>query len=162
MGDVTSYSHHAAERDRFTDAVLNSTQPKRLVLAGPGTGKSHLFQAAAKLSRAQGKKNILVLSFINELVNDLAIDLHGLATVRTLHSFAAKQLTSGHTFYMDLLDVIEHDYEVETGTTKDFAKLLHNLEDDPTAISYLQRRTYYQAYDPASIVYELVVARHSR
>jgi len=127
-------------------------------MAGPGTGKSHLFQEVASKLIETGKTKILVLTFINELVKDLSVDMHSLAEVSTLHSFAAKELRNRHVIYMDLLKVVSKDLKNEQSISKELDKILHNLEyTESDAISYLsQRSKYYKSYDPSSIVFELV------
>ena len=68
-----------------------NTSEKRLFvgLAGPGTGKSTAFKTIADSDEFKGKK-ILILSFINKLVDDLSTDFrdYGDVKVLTLHSFA--------------------------------------------------------------------------
>jgi superfamily I DNA/RNA helicase len=145
-------------RNSYTDAIVADTSSKKLVVAGPGTGKSTLFQLVAKKHIEGGRGNVIVLSFINELVRDLAISMHGLAKISTLHSFAASQLRSQQEFYMDLLKVLELDYKIETGSEVDFATILHNLELTETdAIDYIHaRRRYYKSYEPSTMVFDLV------
>jgi hypothetical protein len=67
-----------AERKKHTDAILNSPSHKKIVVAGPGTGKTHLFNEI--LTRS---KNNLTLTFINALVEDLALELNGISEVKT-------------------------------------------------------------------------------
>src|ERR1700722_14949739 len=72
----------AAERQKSVARILASKSPKRVVVAGPGTGKTHLFKKVL-----EGKRSALTLSFINALIDDLALDLYGASEVRTLHSY---------------------------------------------------------------------------
>lgn len=155
------YKHHADERAAYSQKVIDSTSTKRLVMAGPGTGKSFLFQQVAKNLKDQSKSKILVLTFINELVKDLAVDMHGLAEVSTLHSFAAKKLSSRQRIYLDLLPIIAHDYKIETDADAavKYAEILNNLDIDSHSneLEYLgKRRQYYGAYDATTIVFDLV------
>jgi superfamily I DNA/RNA helicase len=158
MRDSDEYKTHSDKRAAYSKEVLQSDSSKKIVMAGPGTGKSFLFQQIAKQYIGEGKEKILVLTFINELVKDLAIDMHGLADVSTLHRFAAKELSLKQQIYMDLLKVVTTDFKIETGETKDFDTILHNLEySESQAIEYLRgRRGYYSCLDPASMVFELV------
>ena len=68
------YEEFSELRGRATSEVLNSDAEKRIIIAGPGTGKSYLFQEVCKYLISQNRTNILALSFINELVDDLAVD----------------------------------------------------------------------------------------
>lgn len=158
MRDSATYEEFKTKRASYSLKVLNSTSRKMIVMAGPGTGKSFLFQELSRRYIDEGKSNILVLSFINELVKDLTVDMHGLAEVSTLHSFAAKELGLKQTIYMNLLGVIGKDLRLEKNETKKFDEILHNLEyEEQDVIEYLRkRRDYYKAIDPSSMVYELV------
>lgn len=153
-----TYQRYEDDRAQYSQKLLDSTSSKKIVMAGPGTGKSYLFQQVASKFKKDGKDNILVLSFINELVKDLTIGMHGLADVYTLHSFSAKQLGSHQTICMDLLTVVSNDLKIEKNASKNLVSILHNMDTgESDAIGYLAaRRAYYAAYDPASIVYELV------
>src|SRR5438132_13750316 len=66
--------------------VLASQSHKKLVVAGPGAGKTSLFRML--LDRADGDSNRrLVLTFINNLKADLDRSLGDDAEVFTLHGF---------------------------------------------------------------------------
>ena len=156
-----NYEYHEKERASYSQKVISSTSSKRLVMAGPGTGKSYLFQQVAKDLIEKSKTKILVLTFINELVKDLSVDMHGLAEVSTLHSFAAKKLKSNQNIYLDLLSVVAKDYavEMESDTQVKYQPILNNLKLDghEDELRYLdKRRQYYKSYDATTIVYELV------
>jgi hypothetical protein len=84
------YRNVAADRKKFTDAVIESKSHRKIVVAGPGTGKTHLFKEILK-QRANG----LTLTFINALVEDLSLELKGISQVRTLHGFARGLIASG-------------------------------------------------------------------
>jgi len=158
MTEPETYEVHNKKRASFTKKVLDSSADKMIVMAGPGTGKSFLFQQIAKDKIQNGQRRILVLTFINELVKDLTIDMHGLAEVSTLHSFAAKELRLSQSIYMGLLDVVGDDLQIEKSIRCELGAVLHNLEYGETeAIEYLRaRRDYYASIDPASMVFELV------
>src|SRR5260370_27576048 len=83
-----NYTKASAEREKHVEDILGSTSPKKVVVAGPGTGKTHLFREILK-----GKTNTLTLTFVNALVEDLSLELYELSDVRTLHSFARQLLT---------------------------------------------------------------------
>jgi chromosomal replication initiation ATPase DnaA len=59
------YEKYAQKRDALTEAIINSDACKKLIVAGPGTGKSYLFQQICKRSAEEGEAKILALSFIN-------------------------------------------------------------------------------------------------
>jgi superfamily I DNA/RNA helicase len=155
---TSEYEEFETKRSGYSQLVLDSSTSKKIVMAGPGTGKSYLFQQIAKNLISTGKTKILVLTFINELVKDLSVDMHSLAEVSTLHSFAAKELRNNQVIYMDLLKVVSKDLKDEQSVSKELDKILHNLEyTESAAIEYLAKRSkYYKSYDPSSIVFELV------
>jgi len=155
--DETIYSEFSERRNRATLEVLESTAEKRIIIAGPGTGKSFLFQEVCKNLRAQNRTNILTLSFINELVDDLAVDLFNLSEVRTLHSLALSKLPTKSKMFLKLGDVIEDDYAVIYGESIDFKELLHNLINETDMLEfYSSRRRYYNFFSPDCSVYTLI------
>ena len=79
---------HKAKRNEDTLKILGSSHMRKVVVAGPGTGKSYLFQEAIKNERKLGKTNFLALTFMGKLCDELADDLAGLALTKTLHGFA--------------------------------------------------------------------------
>jgi hypothetical protein len=70
-------------RTRNLEAVLSSGSRKKVIVAGPGTGKTFTFGKV--LERVDGE--VLILSFLGNLVADLEKDLGDRATVRTFHRF---------------------------------------------------------------------------
>jgi len=75
--DKVKYEIADSERKKYVDAILNSPSNKNIVVAGPGTGKTHLFKMIL-----EGKKDTLTLSFINALVEDLSLELCGISDVK--------------------------------------------------------------------------------
>lgn len=151
------YEEFSELRDRATLEVLNSDAEKRIIIAGPGTGKSYLFQEVCKKLISQNHTNILTLSFINELVDDLAIDLYKLAEVRTLHSLALSLLPTSSKMFLELESVIADDYCILNGTEIDYKYLLCNLLDEPEKLEfYSSRRRYYNFFSPNCSVYTLM------
>jgi hypothetical protein len=83
MKGIEEYQAFKEERKLHTETILNCNSQKKVVLAGAGTGKTHLFKKIL-----QGKKNTLTLTFINALVEDLSLELLGISEVKTLHGLA--------------------------------------------------------------------------
>src|ERR1700674_3174326 len=73
------------------DKILGSKSLKKLIVAGPGAGKTTLFKLLLE-STPGDEKSRLVLTFINNLKDDLEPDLSGLATVFTLHGYCQSLL----------------------------------------------------------------------
>ena len=71
------------------DAVVNSESAKKLVVAGPGAGKTYLFRRLLEKLEAE-QDDALVLTFINNLKDDLARDLGAVSQVYTFHSYCQR------------------------------------------------------------------------
>lgn len=85
-----------AERRTALTAILDSEARKKLIVAGPGTGKTYTFKAA--LERAGGG---VALTFIRALVRDLRVALADTAEiVNTFHGFA-KHMLHSHPYGVD-------------------------------------------------------------
>lgn len=152
------YTRARDRRDEHVAAVLSSASTKKLVVAGPGTGKTHLFKEILK-----DKPHSLTLTFINALVDDLSVDLSGLSDVRTLHSFARDLLRrlwkkEEICLFPRLSDVIHEDLMMLKGEDVDFATLFHNRDDGhPRLMFYKERKKYYdESYGYADIVFAAV------
>jgi ATP-dependent DNA helicase UvrD/PcrA len=151
------YEKHSLQRSEYTEAILRSDASKKLILAGPGTGKSFLFQQICKRKLEEGESKILALSFINELVDDLSQDLYDLAEVKTLHSFALSKIPGERNMFFRLGNVIEGDYAVAFGKPIDFNLIFCNLINDEEDLKfYSKRRKYYNFFSPNCSVYTLI------
>src|ERR1043166_8201464 len=76
----------AAELKEAVDRVLESPSRKKLVVAGPGAGKTTLFKKLLEAADGEAAGR-LVLTFINALKGDLDRNLGDLAQVFTLHGY---------------------------------------------------------------------------
>jgi len=151
----SEYEKRAQERTALIEAILNSNASKKLIVAGPGTGKSFLFQQICK--RRVGDAKILALSFINELVDDLSRDLHHLTEVKTLHSFALSRIPGDKNVFLELGSVIKRDYAIAFGEDVDFNSIFCNLiEAEEELTFYSNRRKYYNFFSPNCSVYTLI------
>lgn len=155
------YIEYSKKCEKYLKAIVNYDCSKKVIISGPGTGKSHLFQEISETVQKNGGNKILILSFINELVNNLAKDFHGIVEVevRTLHSFALSRLPSKlNKFYLNIESIIEEDYKImHDGKEINFGKILCNLIDNREALDfYSKRRKYYNAYGPNCSVYALL------
>lgn len=151
------YKAFEKNRDKYSNIIVKSTVDKKIIVSGPGTGKSYIFKRICDENIKQGKSNILTLSFINELVDDLTIDLLNKSEVKTLHSFALSIIRGADKYHTNLENIIKKDYEYLFGKTVDFNDLLCNLGSNQNLIGFFfDRRKYYEVYSPNSSVYSLV------
>ena len=107
---------HKTERANDVNSIKDSTHPRKVVVAGPGTGKSFLFSELIKKKLSEGKNNFLAITFIGKLSDALADDLCGLAKTQTLHSFARSFVLDhckGWTYYPRLHELIAEDLKAE-------------------------------------------------
>jgi len=107
---------HKAERAKDIKRIKDSVHPRKVVVAGPGTGKTHLFREIITKKRAEGKKRFLALTFVGKLADALADDLCGLAKTNTLHGFARSfvlEHTKNFDYYPQISEVIAEDLRNE-------------------------------------------------
>jgi len=138
------YQEVDQKRAECVRAVVASASRRKIVVAGPGTGKTTLFKHVLA-----GKKKTLTLTFVNSLVDDLSFDLAGASDVKTLHSFAYEVVK--RFFGKDELNVfpklslvIEDDAAILIGDNSKFDRLFHERQDaHPLIAFYSKRRRYY-------------------
>jgi superfamily I DNA/RNA helicase len=158
------------ERSASTDAIVRSAARKRLIVAGPGTGKSFTFRKAlAEAILAAGGGRGLALTFIRNLVADLTKDLGDLADVFTFHGYC-KHLMHQHNvgglqagaYYPPLIELAIEDVLLLEGRAlkeRDITEHLHNLDTaDGVIDTVLARADYYNAVSHTDLVYR--VLRH--
>jgi superfamily I DNA/RNA helicase len=152
------------ERSEASDAIVNSTAEKRLIVAGPGTGKTYTFKKALEAVGERG----LALTFIRNLVADLSEALSDVADVFTFHGFCkhlmhrhpVAGLSEGWDYYPGLLEVITADLKLlgQKDADKDeIEHSLHGLEDpDGVVTQALELGNYYNAVSHTDLVYRVL------
>jgi superfamily I DNA/RNA helicase len=155
--DVTAELKEAIER------ILQSTSRKKLVVAGPGTGKTTLFRALLELGSGS-QKTRLVLTFINNLKKDLEKSLSDLASIYTLHGYCQgllkrhsdlrAGLTGDFLCFPGLASLIKFDWEyLKNQPAPQFIALMRSLVAGTEIDFYLDRANYYDAVDFDDSVY---------
>jgi superfamily I DNA/RNA helicase len=146
----------AQERRRYLDLILDSESEKKIIVAGPGTGKTYTFK---RILNKLGPGNYLVLSFIRKLVDDLAKELGDAAEVKTFHAFCKRILheTQGKLdIYPALSEIIQKDAELLDHDYSDFETKFRNLEEETPEIAFfLARGDYYEYLSFDDSVYRL-------
>jgi len=151
------YARAKAERNKHVENVLKSGSRKKVVVAGPGTGKTFLFKEVL-----QGKGKCITLTFVNALVEDLSLELNGLSEVRTLHGFARNLLSrlakKEITIIPKLPEVIKEDALILSKNEIDFNRLFHERDDKSEHIEfYRQRKIYYgDCYGYSDVIFATV------
>ncbi|MCK8114795.1 UvrD-helicase domain-containing protein [Anaerosoma tenue] len=168
MTDEPGLTPEEAELKAAIDAVVESPSPKKLVVAGPGTGKTTLFKLILESSPDDPDKRI-VLTFINNLKSDLEADLGHLAHAHTLHSFCLGllhrtpslrgALTQDARCCPNLASLISEDWEIihQTEAPK-FVSEMRALAEGNNLDFYLARGDYYDAVDFDDSVYRVHAA----
>lgn len=82
MGDPAELQAMADARLQFLQSILVSTSPRKVIIAGPGTGKNFTFSKV--LGQVQGP--VLALTFLGNLARDLQRSLGEAVDARTFHS----------------------------------------------------------------------------
>jgi superfamily I DNA/RNA helicase len=146
----------AQERERYLNLILDSESDNKIIVAGPGTGKTYTFK---RVLENLGPGNYLVLSFIRKLVDDLAKELGDAAEVKTFHAFCKRILheTQGKVdIYLSLSEIIQKDAELLDLDYSDFDTKFRNLEEEAPEIAfYLERGDYYEYLSFDDSVYRL-------
>jgi len=141
--------NHMQERKNDVDEIKNSSYPRKVVVAGPGTGKSYLFQEIIKKKKEEGKKEFLAITFMGKLCDELADNLAGLAETMTLHGFARrfvlKYCSVEWEYYPDMIEIIKEDLNIK-GITK------FKIGDE----KYKERTLHYKAVGHDDVVYYAV------
>lgn len=144
------------ERTAITKAILESKAPRKLIVAGAGTGKTYTFSEVLKLN-PEGVN--IAMTFIRLLRNDMAGSLGAYAEVRTFHEFCKKILhenRGGFFLYPKLTTIIKEDsgyLNVECGN---FDDKFQQLDESGNEIQfYLKRGDYYNTVAFNDSVYRM-------
>src|SRR5260370_19351998 len=137
------------EREIDVNRILASDHPRRVVVGGPGTGKSFLFEQAIKKEMGNGKRNFLAITFIGKLGDALADDLAGLAETTTLHGFARQFVLNncpkGWEYFPEIAEIIKEDLT---------AKKIESFSIGD--LNYKERTKYYRAIGQDDVMHYAV------
>ena len=153
----------SAERQAALDKILHDAAPLKLIVAGPGTGKTHTFK---QLLHGDRKDN-LVLTFINLLVDDLTTELGDLAVVETLHRYAVgvlhrqgtPGLSNNFKLYPHLSKMLEPEVEILLGRAEATAAIERSmqwLEQGAPIDAFIRAGNYYDTVGFVDVVYRVV------
>ena len=160
MSDQNRHDQQNADRTRYTNLIIQSTAKNKIIIAGPGTGKSSTFR---KLFETKSGDN-LALTFINNLAFDLQKDLGELAEAHTFHSYCKKLLhkisvegidTDFH-YYPQLPILIKTDTDLIGIDLNKFDEAFQTLTEDDRIGFYLERGNYYNAVSHNDAVYRVL------
>jgi len=151
------------KRSSFTNAILTSKSPKKLIVAGPGTGKTHTFSELLELN--PGKN--LAVTFLKSLVADLTEKLGEMSDVHSFHGFCKEILhkfqptgiSANFEYYPPLFTLIAEDLSIAgtTTTVKQLEAEYLNLVDPSELIEHsIQLSNYYDTVGYTDSVYRVL------
>ena len=149
------------------EEILFSDHKNKLVLGGPGTGKTSLFKAI--IGNLPRGSDILVITFINNLADDLEKQLGEISDrdikVRTLHGFSKNFLLNEihpYKYFPELPKIIENDAYLLGLNYKDKKanQEFTNLKEIKEAKFYLSRSEYYNSVGHDDTVYRVFSYLH--
>jgi superfamily I DNA/RNA helicase len=160
MPDQNIHNQQNADRTRYTDLIIQSTARNKVIIAGPGTGKSFTFR---KLLETKTGDN-LALTFINNLAFDLQKDLGKLAESHTFHGYCKKLLhktpvdgiDTGFCYFPKLPLLIKSDADLIGIDLDKFDEAFHTLTEDDRIGFYIERGNYYNAVSHSDAVYRVL------
>jgi superfamily I DNA/RNA helicase len=140
------------------DLIVTSNHPKKVVVAGPGAGKTTLFKKLLqKSTTAKPDASHLVLTFINGLAAELEADLGGFAAVFTFHGYCFKLLhknphlreglTDSFQVFPQLASIIKSDWAIQNqgGDAPQFVKEMRLAKENEATEYFIGRSNYYNA-----------------
>lgn len=145
--------------------ILSSDYKNKLILGGPGTGKTFIFKNV--IESLPENTNILVITFINNLVVDLERRLSKISNrkieARTLHGFCKNFLLRKihrYKYFPELPKIIENDFSLlgSDFNKKGFSRALVNLQEEKGGVkNYLSRSKYYNSVSHDDAVYRVLL-----
>lgn len=145
-----------AERKQCLNQILQSLVKKKLIVSGPGTGKTFTFGQI--LIHTSGGNN-LALTFVKKLVADMEMTLGPYAETKTFHAYCKKILHqhNGKIELIPYLDkIIERDAEVLGKKLNNFNFKFYTLNENGGEIAfYLKRGDYYDVVSFNDSVYRI-------
>jgi len=146
---------HEENRKQATDNILSSGCCKKLIVAGPGAGKTFIFTKLLEKMTSDRDEH-LVLTFINTLKEDLDSSLSHLAKVYTLHGYCnyllhnrhplRRGLTENYIYYPSLGSLINSDWKIiKAEQEPKFIKMMRELANNEEVSFYLNRGNFYDS-----------------
>jgi len=156
LSDVNYLINQAEIREKSLHAILASDNPRKIIIAGPGTGKTFTFE---KLFRLNNSNKNLALTFIRKLVEEMEQGFGDIAEVKTFHAYCKmllhKQFGSLHLVPF-LTSVVKEDSQSIGAPLDKFRDRFQTLDEDSPEINYyLRRGDYYNAVSFDDSVYKV-------
>jgi superfamily I DNA/RNA helicase len=160
--------------NNFSEKLVNSDHCKKLIVAGPGTGKTTSFKKILAKNNCS-KNDALVVTFINNLKNDLDKELSGQSSIYTFHGYCLLLLKTQSSFRVNISDsfhyypllakIINSDWPLINPDQEcpKFIELIRKLKINKSIDFFIKRANYYDAtgYDD-SVLRVYALARKDR
>jgi superfamily I DNA/RNA helicase len=149
-------AHQVTERAECLQRILASTASKKIIVAGPGAGKTYTFSEIFKLE-FEGSR--LAMTFIRKLTEDMEESFGKTVEVKTFHAFCKKHLHDifGRFDIRPYLNkLIEKDALVLGNGLGDFDQKFENLEEGQEIQFYIRQGDYYGVSGFNDSVYRLL------
>ena len=149
------------ERDLFVKAIVSCYHPKKVIVSGPGTGKTYLFGEILK----QKAGHYLVLTFINNLADKLNKELGDKARCVTFHSLCKSLLhmvkrngiDDNFILYPDLNLIIKSDARILLEKDFNFRHCFTKLDRNSQELNFfIERYNYYNAISFDDSVFRVI------
>ena len=157
--DDAEFARQKKTRADASDRVVGSTAAKRLIVAGPGTGKSFTFRRAFSQVGDSG----LALTFIRALERELRAALPTSVQVNTFHGYCVHLFRLFHGsdpfMYPPLFDLVATDLTLQGRTTSwsDIDAAFFDVDDSKGLLTAaIARADYYGAVSYNDIVYRVL------
>lgn len=154
--DLLAKNTMILERKSYLDRIISSNSRKKIIVAGPGTGKTYTF---SKIFESKGTGNFLALTFIKNLADSLAQELGDKIEARTFHSYCKRILHEQKgmvSIFPNLSTIIEYDASILNPKLSNFKSKFQNLEEESEEIKFfLERGDYYNWLSFDDSVYRL-------
>lgn len=133
-------------RRRYLQTIIGSESRRKLIVAGPGTGKTYTI---GRLLRRRVPGSMLALTFIRNLVADMAEEFGDIAEVKTFHAYCKMLLHKSQgsvELAPYLTQVISEDAQAMSNGLSHFRDSFQLLRvDSPEVAYFLGRGDYYRA-----------------
>ncbi len=163
---------HQARLRRILEEIVTSDAARKIVVAGPGTGKTTLFRRLLE-ARVGPRDGRLVLTFITNLRAELEEALGDRARVLTFHGYCRQLLhrqadiraglSDSFRYYPPLPSLIASDWVIGRGRpTPAFVSLMRRFEPGAATAFSLERGNYYDAVSFDDSVFRVQRALEAR
>lgn len=151
-------------REGFVRAILESGAAGRVVVAGPGTGKTFLFEK--ELEGSTNGHTPLVISFLRTLVEEMEQRLGQKALVRTFHAYCKREFLSHYSdeypplrhHYPPIKFILEADLRLlgHDLTAAKLENLMYEASFDGPIETLLNLAEHYSAYGHTDLIARVV------